>query len=227
MAQERIVIVEDEAVVAEDLRATLIKLGYRVIGMADTGADAIAVAERERPDIVLMDIRLKGAMDGIEAAETITVQQNIPVTYLTAYADDKTLERAKATMPYGYILKPFDERDINTTLQIALYKHRMQSLLEKMDDWPVVTLRHVAAPILTTDDDQRITYMNLAAEELLGQKLSLVIGEKLTSYLHSPTPGHGSVRRPNGETQDVVISENAMTDSSGQPRGKVFLLRLL
>src|ERR1700687_2116616 len=112
MANERILVVEDEGVVAADLESILHHLGYEVVGIAPSGEEAVEIGEKEKPNLVLMDIRLKGEMDGIDAAEQIIARFDIPVTYLTAYADETTLNRAKTTMPYGYILKPFQESDI-------------------------------------------------------------------------------------------------------------------
>ena len=110
MAKTEILIVEDERITAEDIRLSLGGLGYAVTGMASSGEEAIRKAEELHPDLVLMDIVLGGDMDGIEAAEIIRARFNIPVVYLTAYADEKRLERAKVTQPFGYILKPFDDK---------------------------------------------------------------------------------------------------------------------
>lgn len=110
MAKTEILIVEDERITAEDIRLSLGGLGYAVTGMASSGEEAIRKAEELHPDLVLMDIVLGGDMDGIEAAKRIRARFNIPVVYLTAYADEKTLERAKVTQPFGYILKPFDDK---------------------------------------------------------------------------------------------------------------------
>lgn len=110
MAKTEILIVEDERITAEDIRLSLGGLGYAVTGMASSGEEAIRKAEEPHPDLVLMDIVLGGDMDGIEAADRIRARFNIPVVYLTAYADEKTLERAKVTQPFGYILKPFDDK---------------------------------------------------------------------------------------------------------------------
>src|ERR1700693_1860389 len=135
MANERIFIVEDEGIVAADLQTMLKRLGYYVVGIAATGEEAVEGVARTLPDLVLMDIRLQGDMDGIQTAEHIMVHHEIPVTYLTAYADETTLERAKTTLPYGYILKPFEERDLRTTIELALYKYRMQNMLTKIEGW--------------------------------------------------------------------------------------------
>jgi len=126
-------IVEDEMIVARDIQETLQSLGYRVLGIAKSGEAAVEKAGELKPDLVLMDIHLTGKMDGIEAAEKIGQRYEIPVIYLTAYADHALLERAKITGPYGYVLKPYDERELYSVIEIALYKHRIDREIKKRD----------------------------------------------------------------------------------------------
>ncbi len=123
MAKTNVLVVEDEKIVSTDIQLSLKKLGYNVVGAADTGEKAIEQALDKKPDIVLMDIMLKGDMNGIEAATEIRKQMNIPVVYLTAYTDGATIQKAKETEPHGYIIKPFKEVDIHTTIEMAIYKH--------------------------------------------------------------------------------------------------------
>ena len=118
-----ILVVEDENIVAKDIQQSLKKLGYEVLGLCATGEDAMEKAEYTKPNLVLMDIMLKGDMSGIDAADYIRQKLNIPVIFLTAYADSSTLAKAKVTEPYGYIIKPFKEIDLQTNIEIALYKH--------------------------------------------------------------------------------------------------------
>lgn len=121
-----ILIVEDEDIVARDLKKRLIELGYKVTGIEHTGQGAIDAVEKSRPDLVLMDIMLKGDIDGITAAGEINNRFRVPIIYLTAYSDDDTLARAKVTEPFGYLLKPFEIRELHTAIAIALYKHKME-----------------------------------------------------------------------------------------------------
>lgn len=125
MEKARILIVEDEAIVSIELQKTLEQLGYRVTGTADRGADAVVKAEEEQPDLILMDIHLKDKMDGIEAASRIHLNHDIPVIFVTAYADEDKLERAKLALPYGYLLKPIQSRDLRVTVEMALYASRV------------------------------------------------------------------------------------------------------
>lgn len=127
----KILIVEDEKIVAKDIEYRLRKLGYTVTGMATSGRDALQKAEETVPDLVLMDIQIKGDMDGIAAAEALRQRLQLPVIYLTAYADEPTLRRAKITLPYGYLLKPFEERDLHTAIEVALRQHELQRTLER------------------------------------------------------------------------------------------------
>ncbi|MCO6482978.1 MAG: response regulator [Flavobacteriales bacterium] len=134
MAQTNVLVVEDESIVSKDIQQSLKKLGYNVVGAAATGENAVALALETRPDIILMDIMLKGEMNGIEAATRIRSEANIPVIFLTAYADESTLGKAKVTQPYGYIIKPFKEIDIHTTIEMALYKHKKEAEVLKERD---------------------------------------------------------------------------------------------
>jgi DNA-binding LytR/AlgR family response regulator len=135
MSKTNILIVEDESIVAKDIQHSLKKLGYTVVGMCSTGEDAIKLAEEVKPDLVLMDIMLKGEMSGIEAAGQIREKFNIPIIYLTAYADESTLSKAKVSEPYGYIIKPFKEIDLHTSIEMAIYKHEKETDVKKERDF--------------------------------------------------------------------------------------------
>lgn len=130
-----VVIVEDESIVAKDLEMSLKGMGYRVLGTASTGEKAIKLVNDTLPDIILMDIMLKGAMSGIEAAEEIRTKHSIPLIYLTAYADSSTLNKAKVTEPHGYIIKPYKEIDVQTAIELAIYKHKKEGELRKVKDF--------------------------------------------------------------------------------------------
>ena len=126
MVKAKIMIVEDEWTVADDIKMFLERLGYTVTSVSSSGEEAIQNAEKDKPDLVLMDIVLEGEMDGIEAASEIRTRFNIPIVYLTAYADDKILERAKITEPSGYIVKPFVNEDLKINIEMALYKDKTE-----------------------------------------------------------------------------------------------------
>lgn len=135
MSKTNILIVEDESIVAKDIQMSLRKLGYNVVAICSNGEDAIRAAEEHVPDLVLMDIMLKGDMSGIEAAEQIRSRFNMPIIYLTAYADESTLSKAKITEPYGYIIKPFKEIDLRTSIEMAQYKHQKETDVRKERDF--------------------------------------------------------------------------------------------
>ena len=137
----QILVVEDEKIVAKDIQNRLRNFGYAVPAIASSGEEAIKKAAEVQPDLVLMDIMLNKSMDGVETAKQIRERFNIPVVYLTAYADDSTLQRAKITEPFGYILKPFEERELYTTIEMALYKHKMEKRLKESEQWFATTLR--------------------------------------------------------------------------------------
>ena len=169
MDKMKILVVEDERIVAEDIKMRLEKLGYAVSGMARSGEEAIKKAEEMRPDLVLMDIVLEGEMSGIEATSVIGSRFDVPFVYLTAYADDKTLEQAKITEPYGYILKPFEDRELHTTVEMAIHKFKMGILLKESEKRyrSVVENAHDAIYIIKEDNFQ---YANPAFEKLTGWK---------------------------------------------------------
>src|SRR3989304_10561163 len=135
MPNARIMIVEDERIVARKIHKSLEKLGYDVCALAPTGEEAVQKAGETRPDLILMDIVLKGTMDGIEASEQIRRLFNIPVVYLTAYANEKVFQRAKITEPYGYILKPFEDKELYIAIEIALHRNQSDARIRKMEYW--------------------------------------------------------------------------------------------
>jgi len=183
MAKTRILVVEDEGIIAKDIKNTLESLGYAVTAVVSSGEDAIERTEATRPDLVLMDIVLKGT-NGIEAANQIHDHLNIPVVYLTAYADDETLQRAKITEPYGYILKPFEERDFRATIETALYKHRMEKKLRESEQWLSVTLKSIGDAVIATDVNGLVTFMNPVAEALTGWQRDDAAGKHLQDIFH-------------------------------------------
>lgn len=134
MPKTNVLVVEDESIVSKDIQHSLKKLGYNVVGAASTGERAFELASSEKPDIILMDIMLKGEINGIETASRVKEELQIPVIYLTAYADESTLEKAKVTEPYGYIIKPFKEVDLHTSIEMALYKFSKEKEVLKARD---------------------------------------------------------------------------------------------
>jgi signal transduction histidine kinase len=149
-----VLIVEDESIVALDLRQRLQTLGYDVVAVVASGEEAIEQVASSQPDLVLMDIKLKGRMDGVEAAEVIRTRFDLPIIFLTAYADKETLDRAKHTRPYGYLVKPFEDRDLRTTVEIALYKHWAEVADRDQRSFAAALSDTVAALTSTLDLDE-------------------------------------------------------------------------
>lgn len=189
MAEAQIVVVEDESIVAEHIRRSLQKLGYSVPSVANTGEKAIKCVEENCPDLVLMDIVLQGEMDGIETARQIRSRFNIPVVYLTAYSDEKILERAKITEPFGYVIKPFNERELRINIEIALYKHKMERELKESEQWLAATLKSLGEAVIATDKKGIIKIMNPFAEVLTGWKREEALGKPLAAIFNVISEG--------------------------------------
>jgi PAS domain S-box-containing protein len=177
-----ILIVEDEFIVSMEIQERLTDLGYRIAGAADTGERALDLISRQRPDLVLMDIRLKGEMDGITAAEEIRSRFHLPVIFLTAYSEDSTLERAKLAEPYGYILKPFDGREIKSSIEIALYRYSAELALHKSEKKYRIMMETTEDAVYICSADFTVEYMNPAMIMLVGHD---VTGERCYQGIHS------------------------------------------
>ncbi len=167
MKKTKVLVVEDERIVAEDIKSSLEALGYKVCSIVATGEDAVKQARRYKPDLVLMDIILRGKINGIEAANQITSLFHIPVVYLTAYADKNTLQQAKVTQPYGYIIKPFTDRELYSNIEIALYKSRMERKIEHLNA-VLRAIRNVSQLVTTEKDPDRL--LKGACESLIGTR---------------------------------------------------------
>jgi diguanylate cyclase (GGDEF)-like protein/PAS domain S-box-containing protein len=180
----RILVVEDESIVALDIQDRLESLGYEVPITVASGEKAIEQAGVLRPDLVLMDIQLQGRMDGVEAADEIRRLFGIPVIYLTANADHPTVERAKVTEPFGYVIKPFEERELHTTIEVALYKHKAEhKLVESEERYRLLAELSPEAIIVQSDD--KIVYANPAASNLFGaQTVATLLGRSVADFIH-------------------------------------------
>lgn len=165
----KLLIVEDEIIIARDIAAQLVALGYAPVGHAMTGQESIDMTRSLRPDLVLMDIQLAGAMDGIVAAQTIRDNFFIPVVFVSAFSADATIARAKLTEPYGYILKPFSERELHTVIEMALYKHQAESKLRDS----AIQLRALSQRVLEVQEAER-RRVALELHDEIGQSLTAI-----------------------------------------------------
>ena len=179
MTPSRILIVEDDRVVARDIQQQLSKIGHTVVGITPRGEDVVPLAIQWQPNLVLMDIRLEGGIDGIDAAQHIRERCGIPVIYLTAYADDQTLRRAGITEPFGYLLKPFESSQLRTAIEMALYKYAAERKLRESERRYAVTLSSIGDAVIATDEKLLVTFMNSVAEALTGWTRTEAIGRPL------------------------------------------------
>ena len=190
-AKAKILVVEDERIVAEDIQRSLIALGYQVVGMASSGKDALRLVEEKSPELILMDIVIRGNLTGIDTSHQIRRQYNIPVVYLTAYADSRTLELAKETDPFGYLLKPFNDRELASTIEMALYKHGMDRRLRESEAWFSTTLESMADGVIATNEASSIIFFNKTAARLTGWSQADALGQELGEVidLHDEASG--------------------------------------
>ena len=205
MTQTRILVVEDESIVALDIQERLESLGYDVPDTVASGEKAILQAGLLRPDLVLMDIHLQGPMDGIEAADHIRRQFGIPVIYLTANADHPTVERAKFTEPFGYVIKPFEERELHTTIEIALYKHQSEHRVRESEE-RYRLLAELSPEAIIVQTDEGIVYANPAAASLFGARnVETLLGYAVADFVHLD-------RRDNFRARERHLRENQQSD---------------
>jgi two-component system cell cycle sensor histidine kinase/response regulator CckA len=193
MLKAKILIVEDERVVALALEKCLTQLGHDVAARATSGQEAVRDAEALQPDLVLMDIRLKGDVDGIEAAIRIHNTLNTPILYLTAYSDDSTLERAREANPYGYILKPFEERALKSAIEVALYTASVNSRARRTRDRMARILGDLSEGVIVTDVKGSITFINSRAAELLGPRANEATGKFFGEVFHLADQDKGGI----------------------------------
>ncbi|MBT4816540.1 MAG: response regulator, partial [Lentisphaerae bacterium] len=217
--QQRILIVEDELIVAEDLRAKLESLGYEVGGMAMSGEEALEMAEECRGalDLALMDIRLAGKMDGVETAGVMRERFDIPVIYLTAHSDTHTLERAKLTEPFGFLNKPLNARNLHSTVEMALYKHKIDRQLRISEERFRIMFETAQDGIFMKDEALRYTQVNPAIEELLNLPVEKIIGVTDRELLGPPAAA-ASEASEQRVLQGEVVEEDVTWGVDGTDR---------
>lgn len=239
-----ILVVEDETIVARDLQQQLLEQGYTLLGHATTGEQAVILAEQLHPNLILMDIHLAGELDGINAAQIIRTRFQIPVVFLTAYAAEEVLARAKLSEPYGYILKPFSERELYTVIEMALYKHKTEMELRETALHSQTILDNMADGVVTIDPRGIIEGFNKAACHIFGYEVNEVIGRNVTilmpennrnvhiDYLdkHNRT-GHsriiGKPQELEGQRKDGSIVPISLLVSKIERNGRVTFIGLI
>lgn len=175
-----ILIVEDEAIIAIDIAQTLKTLGYEVFKAVASGEEAIESLKKNQADLILMDIRLKGSLDGISTAEIINKKFQIPFIYLTTFVDDVTLSRAKKTNPYGYITKSFDKNSLHSTIEMALYRHYMEMQVREKEELLSITLKSINDAVIGSSMEGSIISWNKGAERIFGYTAEEVKGKNLS-----------------------------------------------
>lgn len=180
----RILVVEDEFVIAASIKSLLTKLGYEVIDLIAKGEDAVRVAVEEEPDLILMDIALGGEIDGIEATRQIASRVNIPVIYLTAFSQSEILDRAKFTKPYGFLVKPPKERDLKVAIEMALHKHELEYQLQEKHQWLKSILSAFDGAVFATNTAGQIQFINSMASRWIGHEEEEVQGQALNEVVH-------------------------------------------
>ena len=235
---DRIMIVEDEVIVAMDVQQRLERLGYNVVAHATSGKEAITLAMREVPDLILMDIKIQGEMDGIEAATQIRITQDIPVIYVTAFSGDDTINRARQTEPFGYLIKPFDDRELRSSIEIAIYKHRMEKKLRESEeryalasraandgiwDWNLISGEVYYSPrwksLLNLDEDLMISssddwFERVHPDDI--ERLNLAISDHLKG-ITSVLECEYRILRKDGRYMYAICRGMALFDEKGKP----------
>ena len=230
-----ILIVEDEKIIAKGIEKRLKSLGYTVAGMAATGEEALEKIGALRPDLLLMDINLGAGMDGVAAAEIVRVRFDLPVVFLTAFSDDATLQRAKLTEPFGYILKPYEDQDLRTAIEIGLYKHRMDRRVRENEQWLAATLGSIGDGVIAIDGRGCVRFLNALAERLTGwpaadaagrnvTEMFRIVEEKSRETVRNPAldalrTGESTELAPNTLLIDRAGGERPIDDSAAPIRG--------
>jgi two-component system, cell cycle sensor histidine kinase and response regulator CckA len=242
-----VMVVEDERLVARDIAESLTRMGYDVTAAVASARECLDSAELRRPDLVLMDIHLEGDIDGIETALMLRDMHDIPVVFLSAYADDKTVTRAKLASPLGYLLKPFRKSELKSAVEVGLFRHQMERRLRERERWFSTTLRAIGDAVIAVDVDGKLSFMNHAAENMLGRtlkdaegvplgKLFRLVNEKTREPLGDPArlalergtvvtlPAHAALIADDRELS-VEDSAAPIVDDRGTQLGAVIVMR--
>ncbi len=244
MEKTNILVVEDEAIVAAEIANTLKNMGYNVSGICSSGNETLKLLSKRKTDVILMDIQIKGTIDGIELASQIRRTLGIPVIFLTAFSDDSTLERAKIAEPFGYLSKSFYYKDIKTTIETAIYRNKMKLLVQEKEELLSLTLKNIDEAVITSEQDGRILFYNRRAEELFsfpdpsspdaespvvlkGVEFYLSTGEKVRNIFALPQLPEKLTLYKTEEAvfipMECSVSKNLKTEKGGMQ--KVFVFR--
>lgn len=248
MQPKKILIVEDEGVVALSLQAVLNKMGYMVVGIAITGNEAIRMVTDLHPDVILMDIHIKGDKDGIQTTAKINEVSDVPVIYLTAYADDETVSRALKTRSHSYLVKPYNPRELYSNIEFAIYKRRLKDRIGTHRENLELLLTKIPDTGIIFDTNGKVVYLNSAAETLTGWKSDELIGRNVFDILNISVsqvddviddslsrtlalgainylPPVATILTKGGKTRRVNLKTGLVKDDSGEHKFIVILLK--
>lgn len=241
MEENSILIVEDEMVVAQSIKHKLEKMGYAVYGICSNGSETLQLIDSAPPNLILMDIKLDGHPDGIETAKVISDRYDVPIVYITAYADEETLGRAKLTAPYGYVLKPFTDRELRSNIEIAFYKHKMEKELKKSEKHLRTIIQSMNTGLLVLDSEWNITFLNeqmtamlgFQENELLGNPFRMLISEDAietaeqllgNGIIRSERSFEVTLKKKDNGLLPVLISPKFFLESSMVFQGGIFTI---
>lgn len=243
LTHSKILVVEDESIVASHIAETLKHSGYDVTDTVSSGERALQSVGEDKPDLILMDIVLDGEMSGTEAAEKINSRMDIPVIFLTAYSDKKTVAKAKGVGPFGYIVKPFKEKDLNSAIQVALGKHRQVKDLKEREEWYKSSLKNLGEAVIVVDKNGEVSSINRVAESLTGVTENKVVGKPVQGIFFlekdnegdqdpiqkvietgNPTDLRNNLTLNRGEKISAHINVTAVRDGQGNILGAVLVL---
>jgi PAS domain S-box-containing protein len=248
MQEKSILIVEDEGVVALSIKAGLTKMGYTVVGIAVSGNEAIALAMEKKPDVILMDIHIKGDIDGIQTTEKINAIMDVPVIFLTAYADDETVKRAIKTGSHSYLVKPYNPRELYSNIEFAIYKHRLKFRTGSNRERLELLLTKSPEAGLIIDMQNSIVFANSASETLLGWTREEMQGKKFFTLINPAVstatgpvdtvtkgiinldalyylPSSATVTTKSGRNRTVAMKTGIIREDSGENRNILIFMQ--
>lgn len=232
MPEPRILIVEDEGAVADLIGRYLRHSGYQIAGAVGTGEEALAQIASLQPDLLLMDIALGGELDGVQTAELVSARFDLPVVFLTGMADDTTIQRSQSSRAFGYVLKPFRQEDLKSSIDLALSKHEVESQLRQVERWFGAAIKSIRDGVITTDRQRAVTFLNPVAETLTGWKLVGARGRPLEEVFAVPAPiaeepvtHHAMLSAREGTQLPVEYNLAPIRNDAGAAVGTVLVFR--
>jgi PAS domain S-box-containing protein len=237
----KILVVEDEPVVALDLQQEVEQLGLTVVGLAESADEALLVAEENRPDLALMDVRIVGSMDGVQTARLLREAYGIPVIFLTSYSDEQTIRRAARELPYGYLTKPFQPRELKAALEVGLHREKTETQRTREQEAVTATMAGMRDGVLLLSATREVRFMNTAAEDLTGWAIEDAKSKAVSEVLNLGERNHclpqaGSadatqeefgvpLERSGGGRILIDLSVSSLRDHDGGRTGWVVTLR--